>query len=77
MIQTECATLYDQNGNTLTEGLQPASICDQAIIVARETAARRNEDVILHDDDGYWIVSPDGSATEKTAKQLGFDEDDD
>ena len=40
-IDKMTATLYDQNGGTLTEGLQPSSICDQAIIVARETGAGR------------------------------------
>jgi hypothetical protein len=68
------ATIYDINGGTLTQGLQGSSVCNQAIIVARETAEQRNEDVILHDDDGFWLVSPDGTATEKTAKEIGFDE---
>jgi NAD(P)H-dependent FMN reductase len=56
------ASIYDGEGNTITGGLQPASVCDEAIQAARRIAAESGDDVYLEDDDGNWIVSPDGTS---------------
>ena len=58
------ASIYDQNGNTITEGLQGCKVCDEAIQAAYRLAAARNEPVILEDDDGTWLVPVIGPATE-------------
>jgi hypothetical protein len=59
------ATIYDpETGNTLTDGLQGSKVCDEAINAARRKAADRGKDVVLEDDDGTWLVKPDGSAEE-------------
>lgn len=56
------ATVYDTDeGMALAEGLQGSSVCDQARRVAREYAADRGEAVVLDDDDGTWVVHPDGT----------------
>lgn len=56
------AAIYDMTtGDTITEGLQGCEACDEAIRAARRVAARRGAAVLLSDDDGDWIVSPDGS----------------
>jgi hypothetical protein len=65
------ASIYDGEGRTITEGLQPASVCDEAIQAARRIAANREEDVYLLDDDGAWIVSPDGTARGATIMNDG------
>lgn len=58
------ASIYDyHNGYTITEGLQGSSVCDEAITAARRIAADREEPVLLEDDDGEWIVHPDGTIT--------------
>lgn len=67
------AAVYNKNGEYITQGLQGSSVCDEALIAAREIAASHNEDVVLHDDDGYWLVSPDGEVTAVTAKEIGFE----
>ena len=55
------AAIYDRiTDNPITEGLQGCEVCDEAIIAARNIARRRNEEVLLVDDDGDWIVFPDG-----------------
>jgi len=56
------AEIYDMSGNEITVGLQGCSVCDEAIIAARNIAGDRNEDVHLVDD-GEWIVHPNGSRT--------------
>jgi len=58
------ASIYNEDGYTITTGLQPSRYCDEALITARAVAAERCEPVILEDDDGDWIVSPDGSVDE-------------
>lgn len=58
------ATIYTTDGNILTQGLQTADVCNEAIRVARSTAAQRSEDVVLDDSDGVWLVRPDGKAVE-------------
>ena len=56
------AAIYDyKTGNTITEGLQGCNTCDQAINMAIEMAAERGVPVVLEDDDGNWLVKPDGS----------------
>ena len=55
------AAIYTMDGNTLTAGLQGCTVSDEAIDTARRMAAERGEDVLLSDDDGDWIVHPDGS----------------
>lgn len=71
------ATIYDaETAVTITEGFQGSSVCDEAIISAKSLAEMREEDVILDDDDGYWLVSPDGGVREigaAEAKSIGFD----
>ena len=55
------AEIYDyETGDELTAGLQGSSVCDEAIQAARWLAADRGEPVELHDDDGEWLVHPDG-----------------
>ena len=56
------AAIYDyETGNTITEGLQGCDTCDRAINMAIEMAAERGVPVVLDDDDGQWLVKPDGS----------------
>lgn len=54
------ARIYDHNGETLTEGLQGCTVCDEAIILAQRMADRRGQPVQLEDDDGTWLVHPSG-----------------
>lgn len=58
------AAIYDLDGTALTEGLQGCETCDEALQVARRMAAKRGEAVHLDDDDGEWLVYPDGSVEE-------------
>lgn len=55
------ASIYTMDGAELTTGLQGCTVCDEAIDLARRTAAERGEDVHLVDDDGEWIAHADGS----------------
>ena len=55
------ASITDQDGYAITDGLQGCDVCDEAVIVARRIARDRGEPVMLHDDDGDWFVLPDGS----------------
>lgn len=60
------ASIIDiDTGDYITQGLQGCSVCDTAIHTARRIAAERNEAVILDDDDGEWLVQPDGTVTER------------
>lgn len=55
------AEIYDaETGDLLTAGLQGCSVCDEALIAATNLARDLNRDVHLSDDDGEWIVHPDG-----------------
>lgn len=55
------AAIYDATtGETITEGLQGCSRCDEALQTARRLAQERDEPVHLDDDDGEWLVHPDG-----------------
>lgn len=56
------ADLYTYDtGEVISQGLQGCCMCDQAMRAARETARVLNEPVVLDDDDGTWLVNPDGS----------------
>lgn len=58
------ASIYDPiDGTVLVEGLQGSDVCDQAWQAARTMAAERGSDVELEDDDGNWLVHPDGMRT--------------
>lgn len=52
------AAIYDMLGNTMTEGLQGSTKCDEAIIAAQRLADQHGVDMHLVDDDGEWIVHP-------------------
>jgi hypothetical protein len=53
------ATIYDcENGNEITAGLQGSNVCDEAILCAESLADDLGRPVMLHDDDGRWIVYP-------------------
>jgi len=57
------ATIYDyEEGSIFADGLQGSSVCDEALRYAREYAVDRGEPVVLEDDDGVWLVHPDGHA---------------
>ncbi len=58
------AAIYTLDSETITEGLQGCSVCDEALQIARRIAAERAETVVLDDDDGLWLVAPDGTCTE-------------
>lgn len=58
------AHIEDMHGNTITGGLQGCIVCDDAVIAARSIAFRRRVCVLLVDDDGDWIVHPDGTIEE-------------
>lgn len=58
------ANIYSMNAEYLTEGMQGCTVCDEAIQAAKMIANERDEDVMLEDDDGNWIVHPDGSREE-------------
>lgn len=59
------ASIYDKNGEYLTQGLQGSALCDQAIKAARELAESRNEVVYLDDDGDFWAIHPDGTKTKR------------
>jgi hypothetical protein len=64
------ATIYDaETTNIITEGLQGSDVCNEAINAAKRYAKDRGEDVILDDDDGYWLVSPEGGVREIEADE--------
>ncbi|CAM6053504.1 unnamed protein product [Sphagnum tenellum] len=61
------ATIYDETGRHITEGLQGCSKCDEAILRARAIAAQNNRPVILYDEDEgeterdrYGVIEVDG-----------------
>ncbi|MFM1991296.1 MAG: hypothetical protein RJA99_4253 [Pseudomonadota bacterium] len=58
------ATIYTTDGDYLSQGLQGSDVCDHAIQTARMWAEQRNEAVVLEDDDGVWLVQPDGSTSD-------------
>jgi len=59
------ATIYTSDTlETLSAGLQPASVCDEAINTARELSTERRELVLLEDSDGLWLVPAVGKCME-------------
>lgn len=66
------ATIYDVNGEYITQGLQGSATCDEAVIAARRIALDRDEDVILEDDGEFFVVSPDGDVRATIASAIGF-----
>jgi len=55
------ATIYSTDGEHIAQGLQGCNVCDEALQHARRVAKERDEGVVLEDDDGNWLVYPDGS----------------
>ena len=55
------AIYHYQTGDVITEGLPGSEICDEAWRCALEMARERNEPVVLDDDDGCWVIHPDGA----------------
>jgi hypothetical protein len=72
------ASLYDLNsGHTITEGLQGCNVCDEALNIAKRTAAETRRSVLLEDDDGEWIVGPSGRIRKMTPalqRRYGFNQ---
>ena len=61
------AAIYTLDSETITEGLQGCSQSDEALHAARRIAADRGETVVLDDEDGLWLVAPDGSCSPSEA----------
>lgn len=59
-------TIYSEDGYTITDGLQSATVCDAAIITARSIAKNRNEPVYVEDrgTQEAYTVMPNGDAVE-------------
>lgn len=65
------AAIYNTlTGNTITEGLQGCTVCDEAFRMAKRMADERGEAVHLSDDDGEWIVHPADAAGERKVEEL-------
>lgn len=62
-------------GDSITQGLQGSSVCDEAINLAREIAAERGTTVHLIDDDGEWAVRANGTREPLTDEDAIDDED--
>jgi len=52
------ATIETTDGNEICAGLQGCDVCDEAIHAAQRHADGLQADVVLHDDDGAWLVHP-------------------
>lgn len=66
------AEVYDcETGDIITGGMQGSAVCSEAIQAAQRIAKDRGEPVLLADDDGQWIVHPDGAASphDETARE--------
>ena len=56
------AAIYSyMDDEPLAEGLQGSDVCDEALDMALDLAEEYSEPVLLVDDDGEWIVHPDGT----------------
>lgn len=72
------ATIYStKTGDTITDGLQPGTRCDEAIRAAKRIARTENETVILDDpeDGGEFLVGPRGGIrkfTDRLKRKMGF-----
>jgi len=58
------ANIYDAAGYSITEGLQGCTVCDEALQIARDIAADRRQPVFLEDDNGDWLIFPNGDIDE-------------
>lgn len=47
-----------ETGEEITAGLQGCKVCDEAAIAARSISENLQITVVLHDDDGAWLVVP-------------------
>jgi len=57
------AAIYNvQTGDTIASGLNGSKLCDQAVQIAWRIAVERGETVVLEDDDGDWLIHPNGHA---------------
>lgn len=64
MTTPTTAAIYTPYGDILSQGLQTATVCDQAIQCARRAARDRGVPVVLDDSDGVWLVQPAGSVAQ-------------
>lgn len=62
-MSTNVASIFTMFGEKITTGLPVSAVSDEAFRAAQRIAAHRGEAVVLADDDGEWIIQPDGSAT--------------
>lgn len=61
IIRRQAAALYCyETGDVIADGLQGSVMSDEAIQTAEHEAARRGTPVLLVDDDGEYVVYPDG-----------------
>jgi hypothetical protein len=61
IIRRQAAALYCyETGDVIADGLQGSVMSDEAIQTAEQEAARRGTPVLLVDDDGEYVVYPDG-----------------
>ncbi len=59
------ATIHSfESTEDLAVGLQGSDVCDEAWNAAVDMAEERDDNVVLCDDDGNWLVHPDGSRSE-------------
>jgi len=64
------ATIYTyETAETITDGLQGAMACDEAINTARSIAADRQEPVVLEDDGDIRVVVPNGAIRKMTEQE--------
>ncbi len=56
------STIYDLDGNTLTDGVQSQAVCDATINTARLMARDRNRSVVVEDrgTEEFYRVTPAG-----------------
>lgn len=70
--------VIDNEGNYLTKGLRPLSVCDEALMVAQRIADRRGQTVWLVPSDLPEEVDPWSDDDERViVVEPEFDEDDD
>lgn len=61
------AAIISEHDDPITEGLPGCySGSTAALDLARQRAARDGRPVLLVDDDGYWLVAPDGGVEKYT-----------
>ena len=65
------AAIYTMDGYTITAAIEGCKVSDIAIRTAERQARERGEDVHLVDDDGEWIISPNGHAERYASEPNG------